>query len=409
MITINPNFLHLQGSYLFAEIARRVQTYQEAHPDQQIIKLGIGDVSRPLTPAVITSLHQGVDDMATAEGFQGYGPYEGYAFLRERIAQFDFQRRGVEISPDEIFVSTGAKEDTACFQELFDLRTKIAITDPVYPVYVDSNVMAGRASAYRDGRYEGVVYLDTTVENDFLPALPAEPVDLIYLCFPNNPTGQVATHEYLQQWVDYAREHQALILYDAAYEAFIRDDSLPRSIFEVDGAKDVAVEFRSLSKTAGFTGTRLAYTIIPNSVKVYDAQQTPYQLKQLWLRRQSTKFNGVSYILQKGAEAAFTEAGRREIDEVIAFYLENARIIRDGLNALNITFSGGVHSPYIWLKTPGNLSSWDFFQKLLTECQVVGTPGAGFGKCGEGYFRLSAFGEQATIREAITRLSHLAL
>ncbi len=409
MITVNANYLKLAGSYLFAEIARHVQEYQQSHPDQKVIKLGIGDVTKPLTPAVLANLKQGVEEMGHADTFQGYGPYEGFAFLREKIAEFDFQARGVKITPDEVFVSTGAKEDTANFQELFSQDVKIAITDPVYPVYVDSNVMAGRIGDFKDGRYEGIVYLECTTENNFMPTLPSEDVDLIYLCFPNNPTGQVATKEDLQKWVDYAREKKALILFDAAYEAYITDENIPRSIFEIDGADEVAVEFRSLSKTAGFTGTRLSYTIIPNNVKIYDTQGSAQQLNKLWLRRQSTKFNGVSYIIQKGAEAAFTEAGRQEINDVIAYYLGNAKIICEGLDALGIRYSGGVNSPYIWLAAPEGLSSWDFFHKLLNECQVAGTPGSGFGKCGEGYFRLTGFGSRDNVKEAIARFSQLQL
>ena len=407
MITINPNYLKLQGSYLFAEVARHVKEYQAAHPGQRIIKLGIGDVTRPLTPSVIASLHAGVNDMAAAETFQGYGPYEGFAFLREKIAECDYRARGVNVSPDEIFISTGAKEDTANIQELFAQDATIAITDPVYPVYIDSNVMAGRTGAFADGRFEKVVYLDSTAENNFLPEPPDKPVDLIYLCFPNNPTGQTASKAALTRWVNYARERKALILFDAAYEAYIQEPALPRSIFEIDGAKEVAIEFRSLSKTAGFTGTRLAYTVIPNALNIADAHGNLHQVNQLWLRRQSTKFNGVSYIIQKGAEAVFTEAGRREIVEIIQYYLGNAAVIRKGLDALNLAYSGGVNAPYIWLKTPNNLSSWDFFHKLLNECQIVGTPGVGFGKCGEGYFRLTAFGKREDVEEAIARLSRL--
>jgi LL-diaminopimelate aminotransferase len=409
MIKINANFLKLPGSYLFAEVGKHVKRYQEQHPDQKIIKLSIGDVTQPLTPAILQGLQQGVAEMGVKETFQGYPPYEGFDFLRQRIAEFDFQRRRVDITPEEIFVSSGAKDDTANFQELFDTHAKIAISDPVYPVYLDSNVMAGRTGAFKDGRFEGVVYLEATAANDFMPPLPQEDVDLIYLCFPNNPTGKVATKAELQQWVDYARAKRALILYDAAYEAYIREPQLPRSIYEIDGAKEVAVEFRSLSKTAGFTGTRLAYMIIPNDVKIYDEQGHAHQLKALWLRRQSTKFNGVSYIIQKGAAAAFTDKGRAELEVLITYYLENARIIRAGLDAVHIKYSGGVNAPYIWLKTPNNLSSWDFFHKLLNECQIASTPGVGFGKCGEGYLRLTAFGNQADVKEAVTRFAKLQL
>lgn len=409
MITINPNYAKLQGSYLFAEVARHVKEYQAAHPDKRVIRLGIGDVTCPLTSSIIAGLHQGVDDMSKLETFQGYPPYEGFQFLRDNIAAYDFHRRGLQMSADEIFVSSGAKEDTANFQELFAPTAKIAITDPVYPVYLDSNIMAGRGGNFANGRFDGVVYLDSTLDNDFCPDLPSEPVDLIYLCFPNNPTGQVATKATLTKWVEYARANNALILFDAAYEAYIQDETLPRSIYEIEGAREVAVEFRSLSKTAGFTGTRLAYTIIPNEVMAYDEQGMPHQLNKLWLRRQSTKFNGVAYIIQKGAEPVFTEAGRKEINDTIHYYLGNAAVIRKGLDALNITYSGGTNAPYIWLKTPNNLSSWEFFHKLLNECQVVGTPGVGFGKCGEGFFRLTAFGQRADVEEAIARLGKLDL
>ena len=409
MIKVNANYAKLQRNYLFAEIAEHIGNYQTQHPEKVIIKLGIGDVTKPLTPSVLASLKQGVEDMAEAKTFHGYGPYEGFGFLREKIVATDFTPRNVEILPEEIFISTGAKEDSANFQEIFAADAKIAITDPVYPVYIDSNVMAGRTGKFKDGRYEGVVYLDSTAENNFLPDLPQEDVDLIYLCYPNNPTGQVASKEELKKWVDYAHEKKALILFDAAYEAFIRDDDIPHSIFEIDGAKEVAVEFRSLSKTAGFTGTRLAYTIIPNDVKVYDGAGNAQQLNQVWLRRQATKFNGVAYVIQKGAEAAFTPEGRKEINAIVDYYLDNARIIREGLDALNISYSGGVNSPYIWFKAPDGSSSWDMFHKLLNDCQVVGTPGSGFGKCGEGYFRLSAFGNTDDVKEAIARLSNLHL
>jgi len=409
MIKVNPNFLKLPGSYLFAEVSKQVRLYQKQHPEQKVIRLSIGDVTQPLAPSIIQGLQQGVAEMGVKETFQGYPPYEGYEFLRKKIAEFDFQRRGIDIAPNEIFVSSGAKEDTANFQELFDPRAKIAICDPVYPVYLDSNVMAGRTGTFKHGRFEGIVYLDATIENDFMPDLPTEDVDLIYLCFPNNPTGKVATRAELQKWVNYAREKQALLLYDAAYEAYIRDPQIPRSIFELDGAKEVAVEFRSLSKTAGFTGTRMAYTIIPNSVKILDDKGAAHQLNTLWLRRQSTKFNGVAYIIQKGAEAVFTDKGRAELNVLIDDYLENARIIRAGLDAIGITYSGGVNAPYIWFKTPKGLSSWDMFYKLLNECQLAGTPGVGFGKCGEGYMRLTAFGNQEDVKEAVTRLSKLQL
>lgn len=409
MARINENFNKLQGSYLFAEISRRVEEYSAKNPDTTIIKLGIGDVTRPLPRAVLQGIEQGVREQGKADSFHGYGPYEGYAFLREAIASNDYQARGIDIKATEIFVSTGAKEDTANFQELFAADSKIAITDPVYPVYLDSNVMAGRTGQFREGRFEGVVYLDCTQENDFCPALPAEKVELIYLCFPNNPTGKVLTKAQLKTWVAYAREKGALILYDAAYEAFISDPDLPRSIYEIEGAREVAVEFRSLSKTAGFTGTRCAYTVIPDTVLVQDQTGKQHQLNQLWLRRQSTKFNGVSYPIQTGAAAVFTPEGQKQVRETIAYYMENARIIREGLDKLEISYSGGVNAPYIWFRVPGGMDSWAFFTLLLEQCQVVGTPGVGFGKCGDGYFRLTAFGSRENIEEAVARLSQLEI
>ncbi len=409
MIRVNPNYNKLPGNYLFSEISKQIAAYSQANPDKKIIRLGIGDVTEPLPPAIIKSLKEGVDDMANKSSFRGYGPEQGYDFLRNAICSFDFNDRGIDITPDEIFVSTGAKEDTANFQELFANDIKIAVPDPVYPVYVDSNVMAGRSGDYIDGRYTNFVYMECNADNDFKPALPKEKVDLIYLCFPNNPTGQTATKDELKKWVKYAKDNKALILFDAAYEAFIKDPTLPRSIFEIEGARDVAVEFRSLSKTAGFTGTRLSYTIIPKNLVIYDEAGKTYELNKLWNRRQTTKFNGTAYLIQKGALPVFTKEGRKEIDNVINYYLENASIIKDGLTKLGIKSSGGANSPYIWLKTPGSLSSWEFFHKLLNECQVVGTPGAGFGKCGEGYFRLSAFGERNNVKEAIKRISELKI
>ncbi|HOV15312.1 MAG TPA: LL-diaminopimelate aminotransferase [Spirochaetota bacterium] len=407
MIKINPNYLKLQGSYLFAEVARYVKEYQIKNPDKKVIRLGIGDVTQPLTLSVIKGLSEGVSEMSKKETFQGYPPYEGFEFVREKIANVDFKSRGVDISKDEIFISTGAKEDTANFQELFSNEIKIAITDPVYPVYLDTNVMTGRTGNFKDGKFEGVTYLDCNESNNFKPAIPNEKVDLIYLCFPNNPTGQTATKEELTKWVNYAKTNKALILFDAAYEAYIREDGIPHSIFEIEGAKEVAVEFRSLSKTAGFTGTRFAYTIIPNTVKIYDDAGNEHQLNKLWLRRQATKFNGVSYIIQKGADRVFTPEGQAEVRGLVDYYLSNAKIIQSGLDKLGIKYSGGKNSPYIWLKTPNNLSSWDFFHKLLNEANVVGTPGVGFGRCGEGYFRLTAFGAKEQVEEAVQRLNQL--
>lgn len=407
MIKANKNYGRLQGSYLFSEIAKRVGKYQVANPDAKIIKLGIGDVTKPLSPEVIKSLHSGVEQMGAADSFKGYGPEQGYAFLREAINKMDFASRGVELQDDEIFISTGAKEDSANIQEIFSQDIKVAVPDPVYPVYVDSNVMAGRSGEFVDGRYENFTYLEGTADNNFKPALPTDGADLIYLCFPNNPTGQVLTKEELKLWVDYALENQSIIIFDAAYEAFITEDNIPHSIYEIEGAKRCAIEMRSMSKTAGFTGTRCAYTIVPKELVIKDEDGNEYSVNQLWNRRQCTKFNGVAYLIQQGALAAFTPEGRAEIQELINYYLENARIIREGVENLGLTYSGGVNSPYIWFKTPGGLSSWDFFNKFLDECQVVGTPGAGFGKCGEGYFRLSAFGSRENVIEAVSRLTAL--
>lgn len=405
MIKVNENYNKLPGNYLFTEIGRQVSAYQQANPDKKIIRLGIGDVTKPLTGKVISSLKEAVADLE--KNVHGYGPEQGYEFLRSKIAESDFRSKGINIADDEIFVSTGAKEDTANFQELFSDDIKIAVPDPVYPVYVDSNVMAGRGGVYKDGRYTDFVYLECNQQNNFIPELPSQPVDLIYLCFPNNPTGQVASKDELKKWVDYARKNKALILFDAAYEAFIREDNIPHSIFEIDGARECAVEFRSLSKTAGFTGTRLSYTIIPKELLVYDKSGNSYELHKLWLRRQTTKFNGTAYLIQKGAEVVFTPEGKSEVNAIIDYYLENAKIIKDGITKLGIASTGGINSPYVWLKTPAGFSSWDFFHKLLNEVQIVGTPGAGFGLCGEGYFRLSAFGERSNVEEAIERLVKL--
>ncbi|OHD55089.1 MAG: LL-diaminopimelate aminotransferase [Spirochaetes bacterium GWF1_51_8] len=409
MIKVNENYEKLAGNYLFAEIAKRTKEYQAKNPDKKVIRLGIGDVTQPLAPSVVDGLAAGAKEMGSADTFMGYRSDEGYEFLREAIRKMDFLPRGVDIAIDEIFITTGAKEDTANFQELFSLDTKVAVPDPVYPVYVDANVMAGRTGKFVDGRYEGLVYLDCSKVNDFTPELPKEPVDLICLCFPNNPTGQVITKDQLKRWVDYARKNKAVILYDAAYEAYIRDPEIPRSIFEIDGAKEVAVEFRSLSKTAGFTGTRLGYTIVPKDAVAYDSDNKPVPLNKLWNRRQATKFNGVAYLIQKGAYEVFTEKGRAECNKIISYYMENAKIIGDGLKSIGIDFIGGTNSPYIWLKTPGGLSSWDFFDKLINEIQVVGTPGAGFGKCGEGYFRLTSFGKREDVISAVERIKTLKI
>ncbi len=406
---MNENYKLLQGSYLFSEIAKRIREFQAMEPGKDIIRLGIGDVTLPLSPAIVAGLKQGVEDMSRAETFKGYGPDAGYEFLRDAIKAADFTSRMIPIESDEIFISTGAKEDTANFQELFAKDIKIAIPDPVYPVYVDSNVMAGRGGSFENGRYTNFVYLDATQENDFNPELPKVPVDLIYLCYPNNPTGKVLKKAELARWVEYAHRNKALILFDAAYEAFIREEDVPHSIYEIDGAKDVAVEFRSLSKTAGFTGTRTAYTVIPKNVKIYDYTGSAHSLQQMWLRRQSTKFNGVAYLIQKGAQQVFSPEGNAQVKAQIDYYLNNARIIREGLDGLGISYIGGINSPYVWLKVPGKISSWDFFDMLLKEIQVVGTPGSGFGKCGEGYFRLSSFGDVHKVEEAVSRLKTIKL
>jgi LL-diaminopimelate aminotransferase len=402
MITINENYLKLQASYLFADIKNRTAAFQEAHPDKDVIKLGIGDVTRPLPPACIQAFHRGVDEMADAKTFRGYGPEQGYAFLREKIAQYDFQARGADIAPDEIFISDGAKCDNGNIQEIFSKDVKIAVPDPVYPVYVDTNVMAGRTGSSSEGRYDGLVYLEGTRENGFIPDLPGEKVDLIYLCYPNNPTGATISKSTLKEWVDYARENKALILFDAAYESFIRDDELPRSIYEIQGAREVAIEFRSFSKTAGFTGTRCAFTVVPKSCMAYTAAGEEQALHALWYRRQSTKFNGVSYPVQKAVEAVYSEDGRQQTKALIDYYLKNAALILKEMSALGFECIGGENSPYIWID--GGSDSWKFFDRLLEKAAVVCTPGAGFGKCGEGYIRLSAFNDYDKVETAMARI-----
>ncbi|RJP79124.1 MAG: LL-diaminopimelate aminotransferase [Desulfobacteraceae bacterium] len=402
MIRINEHYLKLQASYLFSDIARRISAFQKNNPDRDIIKLGIGDVTRALPPACIEAFHAAVDEMRVENTFKGYGPEQGYAFLREAIAEYDFRKRGADISADEIFVSDGAKCDTGNIQEIFATDISIAIPDPVYPVYLDTNVMAGRTGVFKDGRYENIVYLDGTAENGFIPDLPAEPVDLIYLCFPNNPTGAVAGKEVLAKWVEYARKNKALILFDAAYEAFIRDEEIPHSIYEIDGAKEVAIEFRSYSKTAGFTGTRCAYTVVPKTCTAYTSGGERHFLHSLWNRRHSTKFNGVSYPVQKAAAAIYGEEGRDQVKALIEYYMENAGLIRKEMIDLGYSCVGGIHSPYIWIN--GKTDSWEFFDHLLNEAGVVCTPGAGFGKCGEGYIRISAFNSHENVRMAMDRI-----
>ena len=408
MALINENYLKLKAGYLFPEIGRRVNEFIAANPDKKVIKMGIGDVTQPLVPSVIKAFHEGVDEMAKSDTFKGYGPEQGYAFLREAIAKNSYQDKGVNISADEIFISDGSKCDTGNIQEIFGNENKIAICDPVYPVYADTTVMSGKTGTCQaNGYYEGVIYMPCTKENGFIPELPKETPDLIFLCYPNNPTGTVASKEELKKWVDYATEKKAIILYDAAYEAFITDDEIPHSIYEIEGAKKVAIEFRSFSKTAGFTGTRLAFTVIPNELVAYDSVGKEYPVKPLWNRRQSTKFNGVSYPVQKAAAAIFTEEGKKEVAEVIAYYLENARIMKASLAEAGYEVFGGENAPYIWVKTKNDMTSWDFFDKVLNEANVVGTPGSGFGPSGEGYFRFSAFADRENVLEAMERIKNL--
>ncbi len=405
MIKINEHYLKLQDSYLFANIAKRVNAFQEQNPDKAIIRLGIGDVTRALPSACIDAFHIAVDEMAQDSTFRGYGPEQGYDFLREKIALHDFQNRGADISPDEIFVSDGAKCDTGNLQEIFAADARVAIPDPVYPVYLDTNVMAGRTGAYSKGRYEGVTYLDCTADHQYLPQLPDEPADLIYLCFPNNPTGATITKSQLSDWVAYAQDHKALILYDAAYEAFIRDDELPRSIYEVEGARDVAIEFRSFSKTAGFTGTRCAYTVVPKTCRAYTSSAQATEVHPLWNRRHTTKFNSVAYPVQRAAEAVYSPQGQEEIKTLIDGYLKNAAYIRESIQQLGLHCVGGENSPYIWID--GNRDSWEFFDLLLNSAGVVCTPGAGFGKCGQGHIRISAFNSYENVQQAMERIEHV--
>lgn len=406
MATINDNYLKLKAGYLFPEIARRVNTFAGANPGTPIIKLGIGDVTEPLPEACRQAMMQAVNDMGNRDTFKGYGPEQGYSWLREKIATHDFQKRGCQIDASEIFISDGSKCDTGNILDIFGKNNIIAVTDPVYPVYVDTNVMAGNTgTANERGEFEGLVYLPISAQNNFTAEIPSQKVDLIYLCFPNNPTGATATKEHLQAWVNYAKANNAIIFFDAAYEAFITDPSLPHSIYEIEGARDCAIEFRSFSKNAGFTGTRCALTVVPKTLTAKAADGTDVELWKLWNRRQSTKFNGVSYIVQRGAEAVYSEAGQSQVKALIEFYLENAKIIREQLIAAGFEVYGGVNAPYIWLKTPDNLSSWDFFDQLLQTCYVVGTPGSGFGAAGEGYFRISAFNSRQNVEEAMTRIT----
>lgn len=403
MITANPHYEKLRASYLFSDIAKRVSAYQQSCPDVDIIRLGIGDVTHGLPDACVQAFHRGVDEMAVDATFRGYGPEQGYSFLRDKIAAEDFRARGADIDGDEIFVSDGAKCDTGNFQELFSTDITIAIPDPVYPVYLDTNVMAGRTGEFSNGRYGGVCYMECTAENNFIPDLPEEPVDLIYLCFPNNPTGTTITKSALQRWVDFARDTDALILFDAAYEAFIRNEGLPRSIYEIEGAREVAVEFRSFSKTAGFTGTRCAYTVVPKSCRVFDQTGKPILLHSLWNRRHTTKFNGVAYPVQRAAEAVYSTEGKAQVRSLVDGYLENAKIIQRAMDAMGFNYVGGTDSPYVWINGNGR-DAWEFFDLLLKKAGVVCTPGTGFGRCGEGYIRISAFNSRDKVQTAMARM-----
>ncbi|MGE4587232.1 MAG: LL-diaminopimelate aminotransferase [Mangrovibacterium sp.] len=408
MALINEHYLKLKAGYLFPEIGRRVKEFAEAHPGEEIIRMGIGDVTQPLVPAVLKAFHEGVDEMGNAATFKGYGPEQGYEFLRQIIAEKAYRAHGINISADDIIVSDGSKCDTGNIQEVFGQENKIAICDPVYPVYADTTVMSGKTGACRaNGYYEGIIYMPCTAGNGFIPELPAERPDLIFLCFPNNPTGTVAGKQELEKWVRYAREQKSIILFDAAYEAFITEDGIPHSIYEIEGAKEVAIEFRSFSKTAGFTGTRCAFTVIPEKLMAYDRDGNAHSVKKLWLRRHTTKFNGVSYPVQKAAAAVYSEEGQQQVKEIIGYYLENARIMLESLTQAGYTVYGGENAPYIWVRTSDGMKSWDFFDLVLQQARVVGTPGSGFGPAGEGYFRFSAFADRENVWEAMKRIKSL--
>ena len=409
MININENFLNLQDSYLFSTIAKKVAEFQKKNPDKRIIKLGIGDVTRPIAPKIIDAMHKAVDEMGNPDTFRGYGPEQGYEFLREKIVENDYKKRGVDIKLDEVFVSDGAKCDCGNIGDILSIDNVVAITDPVYPVYLDTNVMAGRSGKYdeKTGKYQNMIYIPATSENNFIPELPERVPDMIYLCFPNNPTGTTLSKKELKKWVDYAKANKSLILFDSAYEAFISEEDVPHTIYEIEGAKEVAIEFRSFSKTAGFTGVRCAYTVVPKELKAYTKTGEEVSLNSLWNRRHGTKFNGVSYPVQRAAEAVYSEEGQKQIKENIAYYMNNAKIIKEGLKSAGYTVYGGINAPYIWLKVPDGLTSWEFFDKLLTEANIVGTPGVGFGPSGEGYFRLTAFGTKENTEEAIERIKNI--
>ena len=409
MININENFLNLQDSYLFSTIAKKVAEFQKNNPDKRIIKLGIGDVTRPIAPKIIDAMHKAVDEMGNPDTFRGYGPEQGYEFLREKIVENDYKKRGVDIKLDEVFVSDGAKCDCGNIGDILSIDNVVAITDPVYPVYLDTNVMAGRSGKYdeKTGKYQNMIYIPATSENNFIPELPERVPDMIYLCFPNNPTGTTLSKKELKKWVDYAKANKSLILFDSAYEAFISEEDVPHTIYEIEGAKEVAIEFRSFSKTAGFTGVRCAYTVVPKELKAYTKTGEEVSLNSLWNRRHGTKFNGVSYPVQRAAEAVYSEEGQKQIKENIAYYMNNAKIIKEGLKSAGYTVYGGINAPYIWLKVPDGLTSWEFFDTLLTEANIVGTPGVGFGPSGEGYFRLTAFGTKENTEEAIERIKNM--
>ena len=404
MTLINEHFLKLPGSYLFSEIAKRVNKYKAEHPDSKVISLGIGDVTQALAPAVIEAMHKATEEMAKEETMHGYAPESGYPFLIENIIKNDFNTRGIKLDVDEVFINDGAKSDTGNIGDILSPENIVAVTDPVYPVYLDSNAMAGRAGYFNDGQWNNIVYLPCTPENGFIPSIISKGVDVVYLCYPNNPTGTTLTKEQLKRWVDYALERKALLMFDAAYEAFITEDDVPHSIYEIEGAKQVAIEFRSFSKTAGFTGLRCGYTVIPKELIAEDKVGRKYSLNNLWHRRQSTKFNGTAYIIQRAANAIYSPEGKEQIKKTIHYYLENARIIKEGLESIGMTVYGGVNAPYIWAKTPKNISSWEFFDKLLNELQIVTTPGVGFGKSGEGFVRLTAFGKRQDTIEAVERM-----
>lgn len=405
MFHINDNFTLLAESYLFSEVAKRINAYKEAHPEVDIIRMGIGDVTRPLCKAAIEAMHKAVDDQADSSTFHGYGPEQGYAFLREAIVEHDYRARGIDMDADEIFVSDGAKSDTGNIGDILARGNRVAVTDPVYPVYVDTNVMGGRAGVLdTDGCWSNIIYLPVTAENGFVPALPSEVPDMIYLCYPNNPTGTTLTREQLKVWVDYARAHHSLILFDSAYETFIRQDDVPHSIYEIEGAKEVAIEFRSFSKTAGFTGVRCGYTVVPKALEGADSKGEMVSLNHLWNRRQCTKFNGASYISQRAAAAIYTPEGKQQTRETVDYYLRNAEVLRQGLLDAGFEVFGGTNAPYVWIKTPDETTSWEFFDILLDRCHVAGTPGSGFGPSGEGYIRLTAFNTYENTVEAISRI-----